>query len=661
MTTGMAAMPDDDFEPRLGKIRAKTGGRAPRYLGQVLKAVGLAGGIRGRGTSGFQGNRIGRGAGVGRVLRARDRYAAYRSRRVVIKTRIVKLAGKGLQGAARHLSYLQRDGVTREGEPGALYEAASDRADGKTFLERGDGDRHQFRIIVSAEDAAEYEELKTFTRRLMQQMEADLDTRLDWVAVDHFNTGHPHTHIVVRGKDEDGKDLVIARDYVKFGVRERAAEIVSLDLGPKTDLAVESQLKREVEQERFTSIDRTLLRDRNQDGLVLASTGTNQALSQTLRAGRLQKLKRLDLADEVRPDIWRLQDELEPTLRRMGERGDIIRTLQRAMSGQTRSPRDYAIIDPNDPDQKTIVGRVMDRGLADELHDRHYLVIDGIDGRTHYAEIGVARPGDDTPVGAIVQLRPRSGDARPVDRTITEIAAAYGGRYSAEIHREHDPAASRAFVEAHVRRLEALRRANAGVMREADGSWTIAPDHGARAAAFERAQSRQSPMRVVVLSAWPIEQQIAAEGPTWLDRQLVDKQALRDVGFGREVHEALSRRRQWLIAQTLAEGDGEGFQPKPNMPAILQQRELRRAGAQLSGELGLAYANAPERGTVSGVYRQSVQLASGKFAVIAKSREFSLVPWRPALEDKLGKPVSGLIRGSGISWTVGRQRSGPSV
>jgi hypothetical protein len=48
-------------------------------------------------------------------------------------------------------------------------------------------------------------------------------------------------------------------------------------------------------------------------------------------------------------------------------------------------------------------------------------------------------------------------------------------------------------------------------------------------------------------------------------------------------------------------------------------------------------------------------MASGRFAVIEKSREFTLVPWRPELERCVGKLVSGIVRGDGISWTVGRQ------
>src|SRR3546814_594830 len=212
---------DDDFRPRFGKIRARGGKRGRRYLHQVLRAVALAGTRSSSSHGSFYGNRIGRGSGVGRVLASRDRYAAFRVRRVIVKSRIVKLKGQGLKAARLHLRYIQRDGVTREGMPGELYDADSDRADGKAFLERADGDRHQFRFIVSAEDAAEYDELKGFTRRLMKQMEEDLGTRLDWVAVDHYNTGHPHTHIVLRGKDDRGKDLVIRSE-------EHTSELQSL-------------------------------------------------------------------------------------------------------------------------------------------------------------------------------------------------------------------------------------------------------------------------------------------------------------------------------------------------------------------------------------------------------------------------------------------------
>jgi type IV secretory pathway VirD2 relaxase len=145
------------------------------------------------------------------------KYGAGHSRRVIVKASIVRLSGKGAAAAAAHLRYLQRDGTTRDGERGTLYGRDEDAVDAKAFQGRGAGDRHQFRFIVSPEDGDQYEDLKPLTRRLMERMEQDLGTKLDWVAVDHFNTGHPHTHILVRGKDDGGKDLVIAKDYMTRG------------------------------------------------------------------------------------------------------------------------------------------------------------------------------------------------------------------------------------------------------------------------------------------------------------------------------------------------------------------------------------------------------------------------------------------------------------
>ncbi|RVB24524.1 DUF3363 domain-containing protein, partial [Mesorhizobium sp. M7A.F.Ca.CA.004.05.1.1] len=323
-------MKDDEFRPKLGKIGSRGSKAGKRYAGQVRAAINRAGGRPQRGGR-FTGSRTGRGGAAAALLKSRDRYAAFRQRRVIVKARVVKLAGKGADGARAHLRYLQRDGVTREGEPGELYGADSGRVDGKAFIDRADGDRHQFRFIVAAEDGIEYDDLKALTRRLMAQMQEDLGTKLDWVAVDHFNTGHPHSHIIVRGRDDRGENLVIAREYISSGIRERAAELVSLDLGPRTDREIELRLRREMEQERFTSIDRRLLSMRDDDGLV--SPGGPDAIRQTLHQGRLRKLERMGLAAEVGAGSWRLDDELEATLRRTGERGDIIKTMHRELTG----------------------------------------------------------------------------------------------------------------------------------------------------------------------------------------------------------------------------------------------------------------------------------------------------------------------------------------
>ena len=150
-----------------------------------------------------------------------------------------------------------------------MFDAKSDVADERAFAERCDDDRHHFRFIISPEDATELEDLRTFTRELMADVERDLGTKLDWVAVDHWNTDNPHVHVLIRGRGDDGQDLVISRDYISRGFRARADERVTLELGPRSEQEIQSALEKEVEAERWTGLDRAL-RDIADDGAGIA-------------------------------------------------------------------------------------------------------------------------------------------------------------------------------------------------------------------------------------------------------------------------------------------------------------------------------------------------------------------------------------------------------
>lgn len=666
-TLGRVAMShEDEFQPRLGRMRGRPANHDRKYLHRVLAAANLARGgaaTPGGRTRHFDGSRIGRGASVGRVLGSRDLYAAFRQRRVIIKSRIVRLAGRGLGAARAHLRYIERDGTTRDGGRGQLYGADADKIDGKDFLDQGSQDRHQFRFIVSPKDGAEYEDLKPLTRRLMARMEEDLGTRLDWAAVDHFNTGHPHTHIVLRGRDDRDKDLIIAREYITQGMRERAAELIDLDLGPRSNNDIENRLRSEVDQERLTSIDRALLRDADETGLV--NRAGHDAFEQTIRMGRLRKLARMGLAEPAGKSLWRLDPDLADTLRRMGERGDIIRTMQRAFTARGHAPAlaDQAIYEPHAPGARPLVGRVIGRGLSDELNDRHYLLVEATDGCTHYVEIGKSENGEEIARGAIVRIEPVATGVREADRAVAAVAAVNGGRYDVDAHLAYDATATETFAETHVRRLEAMRRLTGGVIREVDGTWIIAADHLERAADYEAARAKDRPVAVEALSSQPLEKQVDADAATWLDRELIaaDSVPLRDTGFGAEARDAQARRRQWLIAQGLAEEKSGQTVYRAGMIDALRRRELLGVGAQLSRELGMTFVETTDSDSVNGIYRRLVDLNSGRFALIEKSREFTLVPWRPVLDRHLGKSVSGIVRGDGVSWTIGRQRSGPSI
>lgn len=650
-------MASDDFELWLGRI-----GQDRPFAHQLRKSINLAGGRASSSSARarrFDGSRIGRGAGFGRVLGSSDRFSGFRARRVVLKARFVKLAGKGAKGAIAHLRYLQRDRTTREGERGTLYAADRDVADGKAFLERGARDRHQFRFIVAPEDGAQYDDLKPLVRRWMSQVEQDLGTSLDWVAVDHFNTGHSHSHVLVRGVDDRGHDLIIAREYISRGLAARAAELVNLDLGPRTDREIFVARQREITQERFTGIDRKLLLAREPDGLV--SAWHRDGIEQGLRAARLGTLVRMGLATEEATGRYRLADDLEASLRAMGRHGDIIATMHEQLKRSTPDvpPHDYAIYDP--AQGKPLVGRVVARGLADEHRDRHYMIVAATDGRSHYVELGARLLGETLDHPEIVTVKPVVPAVRDVDRTMTEVAAANGGAYSIDHHLRHDSSATQRFAEAHVRRLEALRRSDNIVERRPDGSWTIAPDHLDRVLAAEQRAARARPVEIEMLSERPLEQLTRHNGATWLDEQQLSTAPEKlERGFGADVRRALALRRQWLIEQRLAwESDGT-TKFRPGMITELRQRELRQVGDQLSKELGLGYAE-HEGGSIEGIYRKAVQVGSTKYAMIEKSKEFTLVPWRPVLDKQIGRSVSGIQRGGSISWTFGRQRSGPEI
>jgi hypothetical protein len=339
----------------------------------------------------------------------------------------------------------------------------------------------------------------------------------------------------------------------------------------------------------------------------------------------------------------------------MGKRGDIIATLDREVRARelAASPADYAIYDPARADAPPIVGRIAARGLSEEQAGREYLIIDGIDGHAHYVEIGIAGT-EGGREGAIVRIIPTPFAVRDVDRTVAEIAAVNDGRYSEDIHVLHDPTATERFVQTHVRRLEAIRRSTGAVEREPDGTWKVAPDHLERALEYERRRADREPVRIEPLTVIGLEQMPPHDGITWLDEDASLSNAHGPGGsFGAKVADAMRRRQQWLVEQGLAHN--------PERLDILRRRELRRVAAQLARELGSHFVEAEPRLRIEGTYRRSVQVGMIRMAVIENSREFTLVPWRPVLERRIGREVSGMMRGREVSWTFGRQRSGPEI
>ena len=575
---------DDDLRVRPGRIHhGNRGGKRPQtFVGEVMRAAKKAGHVGNsfRSSQGRSRSRFGRGRRAAVSIRLRSN-----ARRVVMKARVVRHQGARFRSAPlpKHITYLKREGVTRDGEDARMFDASSDAADERGFAERCEDDRHHFRFIVSPEDGAELGDLKTFTRELMLDVERDLGTKLDWVAVDHWNTDNPHVHVLIRGRADDGQDLVISREYISRGFRDRAAERVTLELGPRSEQEIRTALEREVESDRWTSLDRALRDISDECGGVADLRPGPDAEDPELRRlllGRAAKLERLGLADPVGPACWTLKAGLEPTLCQLGIRGDIIKTMHQAMSAGGHEPDISAFAlhgeEPSDP----VLGRLVKRGLDDELKGTAYAIVAGVDGRTHHLKFSDIEMTGDAPPGAIVEAR------------------------------SYDDANGR-------RRLSLATRSDLS-----------------------------------------IEAQTTASGATWLDRQLLAKDPpLSGGGFGAEVRNAMEARIDHLAEEGLARRQGQLAVFARDLLATLRRRELEDAAAKLAAETGLAYQPAAEGEHVSGVYRQRVTLATGRFAMIDDGLGFQLVPWRPALEKELGREVRGIMApGGNVEWSFGRMR-----
>ena len=394
-----------EFHVRPGHSRSSKAQRARPFIAQALAAAQRAGGTVSYSGRIGPGNRSRFGRGRRAAVQA-NRLLTGRSRIVVIKARVVRHSRRAMPMAA-HLSYLRREGVTRDGEKAKLFGPGDGDLDTRNFAERCADDRHHFRFIVSPEDAVELADLKGFTRELMAQMEKDLSTKLDWVGIDHWNTDNPHIHVILRGRTDDGQDLVISRDYIREGMRARAQDLVTMELGPRTELEIRRNLEHQVDAERWTGLDRQLIHDARRSGIIDTAPLGERAPDEfhALKVGRLRTLESLGLAQQISPGQWYLSEEAEPTLRELGERGDIIKRMHRSLTerGIERGVSSFVLAGEalDDP----IIGRLVDRGLDDELRATAYVVVDGIDGRTHHIKLPDLDAAGDGAPGSIVELR----------------------------------------------------------------------------------------------------------------------------------------------------------------------------------------------------------------------------------------------------------------
>ena len=423
---------DNPFNVKLGRIFSPNGtGRFVSFAGRVRRAVQSS-------------SRISSGRSKSRAVAEQ-----YFSRRVIVKVHLVKMGAQGYAAQKLHVDYIQRDSAARETDKGSIFSRSEVLADGDDFLQRGKDDKHQFRVIISPEDGKEIGDLRTFTRNVMSQMERDLETKLDWVAANHYDTANPHSHVVIRGVRENGSVLYIPSEYISHGMREAAEHIATLELGPASQMDVAKKLAKSVKHERFTSLDRDLLSKADNQIVDLSKIPLDGSdWSQRFEKWRIKQLNSMGLVEKVGFGKWRLDDRLEATLRRMGDRGDILNAYHRAMGTAKleRSLNHEPIYDPLISGAQPITGQVIETGILDDVNDRSFHVIDTMHGEALLVETGKTANISEIKRGMIVTARPQSFEPKPSDYTIADIASKRGGVYSPSAHEMSDPKAREEFI-----------------------------------------------------------------------------------------------------------------------------------------------------------------------------------------------------------------------
>jgi type IV secretory pathway VirD2 relaxase len=564
------------------------------------------------------------------------------ARRVVVKAHVARLGGRGARAAVLHVRYIERDGVEKDGSKGVLYDAKG-RASAEAFEQPRDGEKHQFRIIVSPEDAAELD-LTLYVRRLMAQVERDLGRKVEWAAVNHYNTEHPHAHLIIRGVDREGRELRLERSYISNGLRSRGQEIATEELGPRLDLDVRRAREREVTQERFTSLDRELERRAVGDRVQARTPRPTGRLDESLLIARLQHLESLRLAERVGPVSWTLSPGWKEELRELGARGDILKQIHRAAPGDRARYRIVRVGQPLDVDRAddpvVHLGRVASKGLSDELKGSFYVVLETPTGHAYHLPLD-ARTAEELRPGDIVTFATRREPAvRPVDREIAQAAAARGGSYAPEPADDGAP-------HPHLRRLRWLEREGLAAP-ETPGRWKVSPNLLREL----EARHQRAPVRyeLRVRKEPSLEQQVQHRGPTAIDG--VKAEALSPFGFGAEMKRVLEQRQAVLSKLGIRPGDptrspdrnelercavGEAF------AARTKQAFVRDTPDRFRGRVQLEETRSPDYAVVSDglrfvVLRNSPELRAAQWKKVSLTRDSQgRVLVRPEMDKDLGR------------------------
>jgi type IV secretory pathway VirD2 relaxase len=620
---------------------------------------------------GFRGRKAKRFGGPASAFGARQR--------VVVKALVSRhKPGKARGSLARHVTYLGRESASADGKRGVFYDAARDGVDAKQEAVQWAPDRHHFRLIVSPEHGADIPDMTAYVREVMKRVQRDLDTKLQWIAVNHHNTDNPHAHILLRGKQADGADLVIPRQYISYGIRDQACEVATELLGERSAQEVQLAKTKEVEAERFTSLDRMIERHL-ENGKIDISPSRRIGFSvedRLLVVGRLSFLEKMDLAHKGRGTTWHVEDDFKQALRELGNRNDIIAQLYGSLGNEAgRVQRMTGGAEPSVP----VTGVVIAKGSPDEIGEDRFVVLRDAAGQARYGRVRDNETYRDLEIGSVAELGAGTQRRQQVTAQIAAVAKVNNGVYSGRLHESYLRVSQ---MDSTDREIESAVRSAAfrlDFVAGFEGSGVRAARHGEYAvdavafAQFSQKGSHRTDVRVIAEHS--LASQIDAHAVTWLDRQAFGDMPDARMANHPAAVDAVQQRRDWLLANGYAErpdGDGGTIRPLPGALQQLAFEERRALEEQLESKYNRPVVELPNGGTVEGKYAGTEHLHAGKMAAVVTEESVFVSPISKTPDVAAGSEVSlertsaqnatvELVAGQSIDLDAGLSLGGPGA
>lgn len=596
-----------ELSPKLPTSRVRTDRSLLRSLRGIGRKKGRHGATRRRHAN-----------AVGRAFSSGGRQFG---QRVVVKARVVKQSRKGKgslnntkEALRKHVMYLSRSGTTIDGQDAHFFSrtATHTASEAKAQILRWADDEHHFRVIISPEHGSQLD-MPSYMQSLMSKIESHLGTKLEWYAVNHFNTDNSHAHLLIRGVNDKGETLILGKDFISHGIRQMAEDEATHRLGLQQPLSVLEGLKRNLTELRPTRLDHLLLEEQAKDAEnklripKLAYDAREWEIeARANRLSRLHVLAEAGLATELESGIWSIREGCIATLQAHARNQKLRQFLEPNIPEDLR--RLGLVLHSNrERIEAPIVGEVVARTLTDELSDSVGLVVSASDGHLHFVPLSrFSEPqGFPTAVGQVVSIETPQHSQKATE-VMARFADASGvfvwDRFEKFVRstpwRIPKDVSVDEYLDRFSKRLETLKR-NDIVTDLGNGQLRFPKNLAERIQELDDKLGTFKHHKVTSLSVVPIEKAQSLVGQTYLDEILAGtrEQPPIQTEFGARIRSALHERSMFLHrSNILREGDW-----LDNLRETEQHKLKTQLGAKLGPEIEREYG-AIYRGTVHGYH-----------------------------------------------------------